>query len=50
MIDIQLNQIKSNQTKLVLEIWGMQSAPKLPLLPGPHWSGVVVPDRVLYVK
>ena len=29
------------------ELWGMQSTPSLPLLPGPLWSGVVVPDRVL---
>ena len=25
----------------------MQGIPSLPLLPGPLWSGVVVPDRVL---
>ena len=31
----------------VLEIWGIQSTPSLPLLPGPFWPGVVVPDRVL---
>ena len=31
----------------MLEIWGMWSTPSLPLLPGPLWPGVVVPDRVL---
>ena len=31
----------------VLELWGMQSNPSLPLLPGPLWSGVVAPDRAL---
>ena len=25
----------------------MQSTPFLPLLPGPHWTGVVTHDRVL---
>ena len=29
------------------ELWGMQSIPSLPSLPGPLWSGVVAPDRVL---
>ena len=31
----------------MLELWGMQSTPPLPSLPGPLWPGVVVPDRVL---
>ena len=29
------------------EILGMLSIPSLPLLPGPLWLGVVVPDRVM---
>ena len=33
----------------MLELWGMQSTPSLPLLPGPLWTGVVVPDKVLSV-
>ena len=33
----------------MLEFGGMQSAPLLPSLPGPLWSGVVEPDRVLYM-
>ena len=28
-------------------LWGMQSTPSLPSLPGPLWWGVVAPDRVL---
>ena len=27
--------------------WGIRSTPSLPLLPGPLWPGVVVPDRAL---
>ena len=29
----------------MLELWGMQSTPSLPLLPGPLWPGVVAPDK-----
>ena len=29
----------------MLELWGMQRTPSLPLLPGPLWPGVVVPDK-----
>ena len=29
-----------------LELWGMESASVLPLLPGPLWLGVVAPVRV----
>ena len=31
----------------MLELWVMRSTPSLPLLPGPVWSEVVAPDRVL---
>ena len=31
----------------VPELWGMQSTPSLPLLPGPLWPGVVAPERAL---
>ena len=31
----------------MLELWGMRSTPLLPSLPGPHWPGVVAPDRAL---
>ena len=31
----------------VLELWGMWSIPSLPLLQGPLWPGVVVPDSIL---
>ena len=31
----------------MLELRRMQTTPSLPSLPGPLWSGVVVPDRIL---
>ena len=31
----------------MVELWGMRSNPSLPSHPGPHWVGVVAPDRVL---
>ena len=31
----------------MLELWGMQSTPSLPLLPDPLQPGVVAPNRVL---
>ena len=30
----------------MLELW---STPSLPLLPGPLWTGLVAPDRVLFM-
>ena len=35
------------EVPVMLELWGMQSTPSLPSLPGPLWPGVVVPYRVL---
>ena len=32
-----------------LELWGVQSTPSLPLLPGQLWPRVVVPDWVLSI-
>ena len=32
-----------------LHLWGMWSNPSLSLLLGPHWLGVVVSDRVVYM-
>ena len=29
----------------MLKLWGMQSTPSLPLLPGSLWLGVVAPDK-----
>ena len=29
----------------MLELWGMQSTPSSPLLPGLLWFGVVAPDK-----
>ena len=33
----------------MLELWGMQSNPSLPLLPGSLWLGVTAPDRILFM-
>ena len=33
------------EVPVILELWGMQSTPSLPSLPGPLWPGVVSPDR-----
>ena len=33
------------EVPVMLELWGMQSTPSLPSLPGPLWSGVVAPDK-----
>ena len=35
------------EVPIMLELWGMRSIPSLSLVPGPHWTGVVAPDRVL---
>ena len=35
------------EAPVMLELWGMQSTPSLPSLPGALWLGVVAPDRVL---
>ena len=35
------------EVPVMLELWGMQSTPSLPLLPGPLWLGMVAPDRAL---
>ena len=35
------------EVPVMLGLWGMQSTPSLPLLPGSLWPGMVAPDRVL---
>ena len=35
------------EAPVMLELWGMQSTPLLPSLPGLLWLGVVAPDMVL---
>ena len=35
------------EVPVMLKLWGLWSAPLLPLLPGPLWPGVVAPDRAL---
>ena len=37
------------EVSVMLELWGMQSTPLLPSLPGQLWHGVVAPDRVLHM-
>ena len=32
---------------VLLELWGMQSTPSMPFLPGPLRSGLLASDRVL---
>ena len=33
------------EVPVMLELWGMQSIPSLPLLPDPLWPGMVASDR-----
>ena len=40
----------NGEAPVMLELWGMQSNPSLPPLPCPFWSGVVPPDRILFVN
>ena len=35
------------EVPVMLELWGMQSTPLLPLLPGPFWPGMLALDRAL---
>ena len=35
------------EVPVMLGLWGMQSTPSLPLLPGLLWPGMVAPDWVL---
>ena len=41
VLDMTLN---SGEVPVMLELWGMQSTPPLPSLPGSLWPGVVSPD------
>ena len=41
------NVCSDGKVPVILELWGIQCTPSLPLLPGPLWPGVVAPDRVL---
>ena len=40
-------QQSNGEIPVMLELWGMQSTPSLPLVPGPLWPGTVAPDRAL---
>ena len=37
----------NGKVPVMLELWGMQSTPSMPLFPGPFRPGVASPDRVL---
>ena len=37
------------EASVMLELWGMQSTPSVPSLPGPLWPKVVARDRVLFM-
>ena len=43
------NKQSDGKVPVTLELWGMQSNPSLPSLPGPFGPGVVAPDRVLSI-
>ena len=40
-------KLSDGEAPVMLEFWGIQSTPSLPLLLGPLWPGVVALDRVL---
>ena len=42
-------KLSDGEAPVMLELWGMRRTYSLPLLPGPHWPGVVAPDRVLSI-
>ena len=35
------------EVPVMVELWGIQTTPSLPLLPGQLWPGMVAPDRAL---
>ena len=37
------------EPSVMLELWGMQSTPLLPLFPGPLWPGVVAVESALSI-
>ena len=37
----------ANEAPVMLDLWGMQSTPVIPSLPGPIWPRAEAPDRVL---
>ena len=37
----------AGEVPVMLELWGMQSTPLFPFLPGPPWPGVVAPNRAI---
>ena len=43
-------KLSDGEVPVTLELWGMRSTPSLPSLPGPLWTGMVVPDRILFMS
>ena len=41
------NKQSDDEVPVMMELWGMQSTPSLPSLPGPVWPGMEAPDRIL---
>ena len=48
VLDITPKQ-SDDEVPVMLELWGMQSTPSLPLLPGPRWPRVVALIRALFM-
>ena len=46
VLDMTLTK-PGDEVPVIVELWGMQSTPSLPSLPGPLCFGVVAPNRVL---
>ena len=44
---LDMTQQSDGEAPVILELWGMQSTPTLPLFPGPLKLGVAAPDRIL---
>ena len=38
------------EAPVMLELWGINSTPSLPLLPGPLWTWVVAPNMILSIS
>ena len=38
------------EVPVMLKLWGMQTVPSLPLLPGSLWPDVVAPNRALSMR
>ena len=48
VLHMTLNK-SDGEVPVMLELYGMRYTPSLLSLPGPHWPGVIKPDRVLSI-